>query len=145
MGLQRNHSYWAFKIWKESYLHHNSTWGWPRLELIWLFADERATDALAQEAAGYAIVECADKTMRVLELICPEGLAIYAWQKIAQTAIDRGIERIRGWEGSALEPFRQKNLVVRDDWSIPMILPFAKSFPDLDELDYCPLLELDHF
>lgn len=134
-GVARTMDYWAYKIGREIFLHDESRWSWPRLELV--------RHGFDPSESGYAIIEHAGLTLRVLEVIAPEPAEREIWRSLFALAIQRKARRVRGWEGVCPEIIRRPRFEERA-WGVPMLLPFAKETADWPRVNPCPLLELDH-
>jgi GNAT superfamily N-acetyltransferase len=134
-GVARCEQYWSFKLGREIFLHANSEWSWPRMELV--MVDDEST------ASGYALIEYSAKTLRALEIVGPLQERVNLWRNLFSLALKRGARRIRAWEG--LFPDFARNLKMSPrEWGCPMILPLARDVEGWTECNPCPILELDH-
>ncbi len=134
-GVERSPSYWRYKLSREFFLHENSRWVWPRLELV--------VHQLESFSGGYAIVEHGQNVLRVLEVIGSAEVRRQLWAKLVALAVYRGCTRMRGWEAIMPESIAKVKLTPRS-WGVPMMRPFRKELEHLAEINPCPLLELDH-
>lgn len=133
-AVSRAPDYWRYRLFRESYLHKHSTWGWPGLEVVWQHDGA---------AGGYAIIEQGKSILRILELTGSDEVRQLLWSKLIRLAILRGCERIRGWE--ALRPQHLGRIrLSRRTWGLPMILPINPKLELVVETPICNMLELDH-
>ncbi len=133
-GCQRSELFWQYKIHRENFFHNFSEKEWPGLQLMTL-ADPRET------FSSYALIEASSTTLRVLEAV---GQEAEIWEQIIALAAQKGLGRIRGFEG-VLPPKPIRSLLVEREWAIPMILPLNPAVKNWLTAQPCPLLELDHF
>jgi len=134
-GVDRSSSFWNYKLWRELFLHNNSSWTWPTLELV--------LDEPYGPAGGYAMIEQGGKVLRVMEVVGDAETRRKLWGKLVALALFRGLTRIRGWESQTPAEIGRINLTPRS-WGLPMVLPFRKELFGLTEEKPCMLLELDH-
>lgn len=134
-GVDRSTEYWNYKLWRENFLHKFSSLTWPGLELI--------CESVDRPGGGYAIIECAGRALRVLEVVGSAGTQRAIWLKLVETARRRGCTLIRGWESLRPDLPGAADLNERS-WGLPMMLPFRKELDILLEVNPCHFLELDH-
>lgn len=132
-GTFRSEQYLHFKLSKELFLHHNSHWNWPRLEIV--------TNASGQ-VPGYAIIEFSGAVMRILEIIAGEDSLLAIWDELLRIAHQRKAVKLRGWEGQA--PQHLPIVLAQRDWGLPMMLPLSREMQLWTEVSPFRLLELDH-
>lgn len=150
-AVERAENYWRYKISKEKYLQANSKLSWPGLSLLKL-------------VDGYAILEKAGATLRILELIHGSGQCALekAWSEIFAYCASQRIRRLTGWEGVLFDlapayrldklaaalckrPLQDFHLYFEDrGWGAPMLLPLNEKLESWCEIAPCPILELDH-
>lgn len=149
-AVERSENYWRYKIAKEKYLQENSRLSWPELTLLEL-------------ENGYAILEKAGATLRILELVySPPGTTEQAWAEIFSYCSAERIRRIKGWEGVLLDlapayrldklaanlyrrPLQDFQLYFEErGWGSPMFLSLSEELESWCEITPCPMLELDH-
>ena len=138
-GLQRSAAYWHYKLGRERFLHQYSKLNWPQLTII--------SCNYGQFVGGYALLEQAGSTMRILEVIGPEQVCQALWAQILHLAQKRQAKKIHGWQVTS-PPVKGLSRYPRD-WSFPMICPLKEEIED-ELLDWCTIdkpsmLELDHF
>jgi predicted N-acetyltransferase YhbS len=131
-GVKRTTGYIQYRLWREIFLHENSRWSWPRLELL----------RLANDDDGYAILEQASGVLRVLEVVGSEKAREELWNQSVSVAIDRNCHRMRGWSATAPESI--STITKEREWGLPMILPLNKEIEHWPDEETSPLLELDH-
>lgn len=135
-GCPRSDLFWTYKVARENYFHNFSEKEWPGLQLLTLRSPNEQFDS-------YGLIEASSTTLRVLEVVGSEGDQEQLWDQIMAFAGNRGISRIRGFEGAA--PAKKRFTLVERPWATPMILPLTAGVENWLEVDPCPLLELDHF
>lgn len=154
LAVERDETYFSYKIMKEGYLHSHSQLSWPGL-LVMTGADLK----------GYAILEAGGATVRILEIIAEEPRQFF--KAILHFTLSRKARRIRGWESvladlapgfdlkrCLLGSLQSNGRGIKDfyfeerSWGCPMILPLNPSLEA--ELSHwcnfspCPILEFDH-
>jgi predicted acetyltransferase len=146
-GRIREADYWSFRIWSERQFQIYSRWEWPVQELVTVSIE-------SQNSPGYAIIECSDLRLRVLEIIaCPEKTSMI-WDALLAIARTRSLKQIRGWESTspgqttsrgAAPIIHNKTRMQERPWAHPMILPMAKQTESWFAGTTCKLLEMDSF
>lgn len=144
-GRRRDSNYWSFRIWSERQFQIFSGWQWPVQELVRFKFRDKAVP-------GYAIIECSQTRMRILEVIANSDFTNLIWQSLIEIAQARNFKQIRGWEAtSPANTFAQtknsgaKSKLVEREWAQPMILPLSKPPESWLAEGNCQLLELDSF
>lgn len=149
-AVERSENYWLYKIAKEKYLQENSRLSWPGLILLEL-------------DNGYAILEKAGATLRILELVySPPSTTEQAWAEIFTYCTAERIRRLNGWEGVLFDlapayrldklaaslyrrPLQDFRLYFEErGWGAPMFLALNEELESWYEITPCPILELDH-
>jgi hypothetical protein len=156
-GLSRSEEYLAFKFGREEFLIEYSSLNWPK-KTIWMLSE-------SENNSAYAITEQSDSTLRLLEIIGSTAGRQAIWQTIFRSALENGVERLRGWEAvirdfapsfslKQLCPPENRTLLNRGalqiysserTWGLPMLLPLKEGVSDWWSYYPCPFLELDHF